>query len=186
MKNFLPICQADMMPLRLALQRKPELWDQHVYRTTFEGTPFRGMSDILLRYSAPEKWAGNRDPDALVDDLALVQYPAWAQLPEVHETVFNLMRRFNAISLGRVIIARLPVGGQIKPHADNYGAYALQDGLRLHVCVQGLPGCLFMCGDETVQMSTDTVWWFNHREVHAAENRSADDRIHLLVDLNTG
>lgn len=186
MKNFLPIGSADMMPLRLALARQPELWDRDVYRTTFEGTPFAGMSDILLRYSDPAKWQGNREPDALIGDLALVQYPAWAALPECHETIFNLMRRFNGLQLGRVIIARLPPGGQIKPHQDNYGAYAMQDGLRLHVCVQGLPGCLFHCGDETVQMPTDSVWWFQHREMHAAENRSADDRIHLLVDIVTG
>lgn len=185
MKNFLPICGADMMPLRLALARRPDLWDQHTYRTTFERTPFAGMSDILLRYSRPEKCA-TRDAQAMVDDLDLVQYPAWAALPECHETIFNLMRRFNGLSLGRVIIARLPPGGQIKPHADNYGAYAMQDGLRLHVCVQGLPGCLFNCGDETVQMPTDSVWWFQHREMHSALNNSADDRIHLLVDINTG
>lgn len=186
MKNFLPICAADMMPLRVALQRHPELWDRDVYRTTFEGTPFRGMSDILLRYSRPEKWHGNRDPDALVDDRDLVLYPAWAALPECHETIFNLMRRFNGISLGRVIIARLPPGGVIQPHADDYGDYALQAALRLHVCVQGLPGCLFNCGEETVQMQTDSVWWFNHKEMHSARNNSADDRIHLLVDIVTG
>lgn len=185
MKNFLPICSVDMLPLRLALQRRPELWDQHPYRTEFHGTPFRGMSDILLRYSRPEKLE-TRDAQAMVDDLDLVQYPAWAALPECHETVFNLMRRFNAIALGRVIIARLPPGGQILPHADDYGSYAMQDALRLHVCVQGLPGCMFTCGGEVVQMQTDSVWWFNHHAMHSAENRSADDRIHLLVDLQTG
>jgi hypothetical protein len=170
----------------VALQRHPELWDQHVYRTTFKGSPFKGMSDILLRYSKPERWEGNRDPDALVNDLDLVMYPAWRVLPECHDIVFNLMRRFNGISLGRVIIARLPPGGTILPHADDYGAYALQDGLRLHVCVQGLPGCLFNCGEDTVQMPTDTVWWFNHKAMHSASNQSADDRIHLLVDIQTG
>jgi hypothetical protein len=185
-KNFLPIGSADMLPLRMALQRRPELWDQHNYRTTFDGTPFGGMSDILLRYSRPERWQGNPDAQALVDDLDLVQYPAWAALPECHATIFDLMRRFQGISLGRVIIAKLPPGGRILAHADDYGAYALQDGLRLHVCVQGLPGCLFHCGDEAVQMASDTVWWFNHRELHSAENHSFDDRVHLLVDIRTG
>jgi hypothetical protein len=184
-KNFLFIGAADMLPLRLALQRHPELWDQNTYRTRFRGTPFAGMSDILLRYSDPERWEGTLDPEALVDDLDLVQYPAWKELPECLDTIFNLMRRFQGIALGRVIIARLPPGGTILPHADNYGAYALQDGLRLHVCVQGLPGCIFNCGDETVQMPTDSVWWFNHRETHSAQNNSADDRIHLLVDIVT-
>jgi len=186
MRNFLPIGMIDMLPLRLALQRRPELWDQNVYRTTFENTPFRGMSDILLRYSKPEKWSGNRDSEALVDDLDLVMYPAWAALPEAREVCFNLMAKCKGIALGRVIIARLPPGGVILPHADDYGAYALQDGLRLHVAVQALPGCIFNCGDETIQMQTDSVWWFNHKATHSAQNNSADDRVHLLVDIQTG
>lgn len=185
MRHFLPIGAADMLPLRLALQRQPELWDEHPYRTTFDGTPFGGMSDILLRYSRPEK-LGSRDADAMVDDLDLVLYPAWDRLSECHSTIFDLMRRFNGIALGRVIIARLPPGGRILAHADDYGAYATQDGLRLHVAVQALPGCIFHCGDETVQMQSDSVWWFDHKSMHSAENRSADDRIHLLVDIRTG
>jgi len=186
MKNFLAIGTADMLPLRMALQRQPQLWDQHRYRTEFNGTPFRGMSDILLRYSRPERWEGTKDSEALVDDLDLVMYPAWEKLPECREIIFNLMRRFQGIALGRVIIARLPPGGVILPHADNYGAYATQDGLRLHICVQGLPGCQFHCGGETIQMQTDSVWWFNHKAEHSAENNSADERIHLLLDIRTG
>jgi hypothetical protein len=173
-----------MGPLRLKLQTLPHLWNEHTYRTSFEGTPFGGMDDILLRYSRPEMHRGVSDPMALIDDTCLVQYPAWNQLPEAHEIVFNLMRKFRGIALGRVVIARLPMGSAIKPHADNYGAYAdRNDGLRFHVCVKGLPGCLFHCGEDTVQMRSDEVWWFNHKQTHSAENRSADERIHLLIDF---
>jgi len=183
-RNFLNLGTLDMLPLQMALVRRPQLWDQHTYRTTFEGTPFGGMSDILLRYSRPDLHQGNSDPLAVVDDLALCMYPAWHELPEAHAAVWSLMTRFNGIHLGRVIIARLPPGGRILPHADDYGKYALRDdGLRFHVCVQGQPGCLFHCGEETIQMQTGQVYWFNHKAVHSAENNSADDRIHLLVDL---
>jgi aspartyl/asparaginyl beta-hydroxylase (cupin superfamily) len=117
----------------------------------------------------------------------LAQYPAWAFLPEAHEVIFNLMRRYKAIALGRVIIARLPMGGTIKPHADNYGDYALQDGgMRFHAAVNAAPGCLFHCGGETIQTRTGEVWWFNHQAEHSAENNSADDRVHLLIDMATG
>jgi hypothetical protein len=174
----------DAEPLRMALQRRPNLWNEHTYRTSFEGTPFKGMDDILLRYSRPEKHEGISDANALVNDTMLVQYPPWGELPEAHEVVFNLMRRYKGIMLGRVIIARLPMGGTIKPHADNYGAYAARDdGLRFHAVVNAAPGCLFHCGDETIQTRSGEVWWFQHREVHSAENQSADDRIHLLIDM---
>ena len=185
MRNFLDVGKADMGPLRLALKQKAHLWDQHPYRTRFEGTPFEGMNDIVLRYSRPEKLQTN-DPMALVNDTDLVTYPAWHELPEAHPVIFDLMRRHKGIALGRVIIARLPVGHRIQPHADNYGDYAMRpEGLRFHACVYALPGCAFACGEDQIQMTTDQVYWFNHREVHAAFNSSADERIHLLIDLET-
>jgi len=187
MRNFNQVGSYDMTPLQLALQRQPQLWDEHRYRTTFEGTPFGGMSDILLRYSRPEMHEGVSDPMALVNDVNLCMYPAWHLLPQCHELVFNLMRAFHGIALGRVIIARLPAGGIIKPHADDYGKYASRDdGLRFHACIQAGPGCLFHCGDETIQMRTGEVYWFRHTQTHSAENNSADERIHLLVDIQIG
>lgn len=177
----------DAEPLRMALQRRPDAWNEYTYRTSFEGTPFKGMDDILLRYSAPEKHQGVSDANALVNDTMLVNYPAWNVFPEAHEVIFNLMRRYKGIMLGRVIIARLPMGGVIRPHADNYGAYAARnDGLRFHAVVQAAPGCTFRCGDEEIQTRTGEVWWFDHRQTHSAENASADDRVHLLIDMQVG
>ena len=187
MKNFMSVGTWDPEPLRMALQMRPQLWGKHPYRTSFEDTPFAGMDDILLRYGRPGKHEGNRDPMACVDDLDLMQYDAWSTLPEVHDLIFNLMRRYRGVFLGRVIIARLPPGGVIKPHADNYGRYADRDtAMRFHAVVQAMPGCLFHCGEETIQTRTGEIWWFQHRATHAAENNSADDRIHLLIDIETG
>ena len=187
MKNFMNVGTFDPEPLRMALATRPHLWNQYPYRTSFERTPFRGMDDILLRYSAPEMHLGETDAQALVDDTMMVQYDAWGELPEAHEVIFNLMRRYKAVMLGRVIIARLPMGGTILPHADNYGKYALaRNALRFHACVQAAPGCLFHCGDETIQARGGEVWWFNHKETHSAENNSADERIHLLIDMQQG
>ena len=187
MRYFNQVGTFDMTPLQLALQVNPQLWDGHPYRTSFEGTPFSGMNDILLRYSRPEVHEQTSDPDACIDSLDLVNYPAWALLPQCHDLVFNLMRAFHGVSLGRVIIARLPPGGVIRPHADDYGKYALSEGgKRFHACVSAAPGVLFHCGDETIQMRTGEVYWFRHTAVHSAENHSADERIHLLVDLISG
>lgn len=187
MRNFIPVGNFDVLPLQMALARNADLWDEWTYRTSFNGTPFAGMSDILLRYSDVELHVGSQSPDAVTNDVTTLQfYRAWHALPEVRPIVFELMRRFHGISLGRVMIARLPPGGIIKRHADDYGLYALRDdGMRFHVCVQALPGCAFHCGDETIQMTTGMCWWFNHKEPHSAENNSADERIHLLVDIQT-
>jgi len=34
-------------------------------------------------------------------------------------------------------------------------------------------------------MATGQVWWFQHRALHSVENGSADDRIHLMIDIRT-
>ena len=172
------------MPLVMALHTQPHLWNRDNFRTTYTGTPHRDVDDILLRFSSPDK---TTDPDHLVgvlEDTGPVFYPAWQALPQARPIVFDLMRRIEAVSLGRVIITRLRPGARIAPHADTDGAYvARDDGLRFHVVLQGLPGSLYHCGGETVQMLSSQVWWFAHKEVHSVENNSADDRLHLLVDF---
>lgn len=185
MKFFTRIASGvDVMPLVMAIQTRQHLFNQHNFRTTYTGTPHGDIDDVILRFSAPEKTV---DPDHLADvleDIEPVFYPAWGELPQVRPIVFDLMRRMEAFSLGRVIITRLRTGGRIAPHADTDGDYvARDDGMRFHVVLQGLPGSLYHCGDETVQMLSGEVWWFQHREVHSVENNSADARLHLLVDL---
>lgn len=180
MNHFFQVGEWDATPLALAIRRKPDLWNRHVFRTTYENTPHAGVSDILLRYSKPEIV----DPKKVQYDLDPICYPAWHELPEAHAVIFNLMRRFSGVLLGRVVISRIPPGGVILPHADKLGDY-VKDGMRLHAVVQGLPGSKFHCGGESVQMLTNSVWWFDHMETHCVENHSADDRIHLFVDIKT-
>ena len=184
MRHFQRIGDIDPMPLMLALQQQPGLWNAHRYRTTYRNTPHGEVDDILLRFAAPERTTDPADLMPVQEDVAPVAYPAWTALPAARPLVFDLMRRVEAVTLGRVIISRLKPGGRILPHADTDGAYVERDdGMRFHIALQGLPGSLYHCGGETVCMQTGSVWWFQHREVHAIENNSADDRIHLLVDV---
>jgi hypothetical protein len=185
MRHFQTIANnIDVLPLTMALHTRPQLWNAHNFRTTYTGTPHYDVSDILLRFPAPEKTRDPDNVDAVLEDLEPVFYPAWQELPQVRPIVFDLMRRVEAFSLGRVIITRLRPGGRIAPHADTDGNYvARDDGMRFHVVLQGLPGSLYHCGDETVTMLTGSVWWFNHKETHFVENNSSDARLHLLVDF---
>jgi hypothetical protein len=181
MRNFLQVGQCDVLPLLMALQMRPGLWDQHRFRTTRPGTAMSECSDVLLRYTAPEHLEDNDN------NTEPVAYPAWSELPQARPIVFDLMRRMEAVSLGRIIISRLPPGGRIAAHADVGNAYVEQpDVMRLHVALQGLPGSLYHCGGETVQMLSGQVFWFQHREMHSVENGSADARIHLMIDMVRG
>lgn len=184
MRHFQLIGSADVLPVMMTLQQRPGLWNEHRFRTTYKGTPHQDADDILLRFSSPDKTADPEHINGVTEDTAPVFYPAWHALPQVRPIVFDLMRRMEAVALGRVIISRLRPGASITAHADADGAYTAQaNGLRLHVALQGEPGSLYHCGGETVCMRTGQVWWFDHKAVHAVENNSIDDRIHLMIDM---
>lgn len=163
-----------------ALARQPNLWNQHRFRTTFKNTPHVDVDDILLKFTAPE----NCTIDRVINDTTPVWYDTIKKLPEFRDPILNLMRYVRAYQLDRVIITRIRPGGQILPHADKDGDYVqAEDIARYHLVLQGLPGSLYNCGNETVCMQTGSVWWFHAHEVHSIINNSVDDRIHLLIDV---
>jgi len=181
MRYFQPIATGvDTLALLLALYRRPELWNAERFRTSYPGTPHGQVDDILLRYSDPGtcEQAGR-----VMGDERPVWHPAAALLPW-QAPVLDLMHRVRAYRLDRCLVTRLRPGGRIARHADDVGPYVNdRDRQRFHLVLQGLPGSLYHCGDETVQMLTGEVWTFDARAEHAVENNSADDRIHLIADL---
>lgn len=186
MRNFQQIgAGIDIVPLTMALERKPWLWNRDTLRTRFENTPHREVDDIWLRFEDIGGLDFN-DPDleTKAEAAPRIWQQAWLELPEARALIQPLMLRVGAYELARVIITRLPPGGIIAGHADTRGAYAnLPDIARYHVVLQGLPGSNFHCGQEQVQMLTGQTWWFNAHEVHGCVNNSSDDRIHMLVDV---
>ncbi len=164
-----------------ALQRQPELWNQKRFRTTFDRTPHAAVDDIWLRFSDDSK---TTDTSSVMADGDCVWHGAMTALPQVRGLLLDLMRKMEAYAVDRVIITRLRPGERILPHADNEGAYVHDpDRQRYHVVLQGLPGSIYRTGDETVTMLTGQVWWFDAIAEHEVTNNSADDRIHMLVDL---
>lgn len=185
MRYFQRIAEGvDVMPLLHAVQRNPDLWNQKTFRTTFPNTPHGEVDDIWLRFSADQNC---KKVGTVIGDGAPVWHPAADVLMgHVKPILLDLMRRVEAYELGRVLITRLAPGKRILPHADKDGAYVQdKDRARYHIVLQGLPGSLYTTGTETVCMRTGEVWWFNALENHEVVNNSADDRIHLLVDVRT-
>ncbi len=162
---------ANVLPIMAALSRQPDLWNADNCRREFEGTPHAATSDILLRF-------GSKDGN----DLEAVDAPVMAKLPGVKNHALTVMGLVGGSRLGRVIITRLEPGKKILPHKDTEGAYS-KYYTRYHLVLQGLPGSLFNCGDETVQMQTGELWWFNAAAEHSVINNSRDDRIHCLIDV---
>jgi hypothetical protein len=191
MRNFQRVGEnVNVGPLTHQLIRHKELWNQNKFRTTFPDTPHGEVEDIWLRFSAKENCTTTTK---VIGDGTPVWYPARDVLTAARPLILNLMAGMGAYELGRVLISRVPPGGKILAHRDNAGDYVHEpDIARYHVVLQGLPGSLYHCGEpdgaenpdvETVNMMTGEVWWFDAHKLHWIENNSADDRIHMLVDV---
>lgn len=167
-----------MMPILHTIIRKPELWDQDKCRTTFKDTPHGEANDILLRFSQTDK----DHLDKVGDELEAVDRDVMKEIPGAKMLATNILQLVNGTRLGRVVITRLEPGKKILAHADVMGDYSKYYS-RYHVVLQGLPGSLFNCGDETVNMLTGQVWWFDASSEHSVSNNSKDDRVHMMVDV---
>jgi len=179
MKNFLKVADGiDTMPLKIMLQCHSELWDENTLRTTHPDTPHAQVSDIWLRFNDLTLCQTASD---VLDQHESINYPAFKVLAAARPLVFQLMARVEGERLGRVLITKLAPGGRITPHVDS-GDHA-EYYERFHVVLQASPGCIFRAGDEQVQMKTGECWWFQNKEMHEVINNSAEDRIHLIVDI---
>lgn len=189
MKNFQILGQGvDVAPLLNAVLRN-DLWNKNLLRTTHPESPHKQVDDIWLRFNEIPTVTGNPILDSrtalhsVTDDKESINYPAWWALPEAQNIALNLMRQMRGERLGRVLITRLAPGKTIAPHVDGGAPAEYYD--RFHVSLQGLPGQLFRCGDETVQMRTGEVWWFQNSIEHEIVNNSSDDRVTLILDIRT-
>jgi hypothetical protein len=191
MRNFHPIAMnADIRGLALALQ-KTNLWNQNTLRKNHPSGTFREVDDIWLRMADLNKsMQASQDPTLFVDHRESINYPGWYELPQARELILGLMTVVGGIRLGRCLISRMKPGKRMLPHSDigqDLTVYYDNEQYyqRHHIVIQGLPGSLFRCGEETVCMQTGEVWWFNNAIEHEIINNSADDRIHLVVDIRS-
>lgn len=166
-----------VLPLMAAIARQPELWNHDDCRREFAETPHAATDDILLRFTTPE---GRLQSHA--NSLEAIDTTSMQKLPDVKSELLNVMRLVNGSRLGRAIVTRLGPGKKILPHKDVIGEYS-KYYTRYHLVLQSMPGSLFTCGDETVQMLTGELWWFDAAAEHSVINNSKDDRIHMLIDV---
>lgn len=176
----------DVMPLLLAIKRRPELWREDTYLRDYPQGPFGDTETIMLRFpvkSVHETEEALRQHLAEFDQHESVDYPPYKMLHEARPIVMNLMSYVGGERLGRVMVNKIRPGGRIHPHADTEAHADYYS--RFHVVLQSQPGVVFRAGDEQVFMATGEIWWFNNKEVHEVINNSADDRIHMVVDIRT-
>lgn len=174
------------MPLMIAIQRRPELWKEDTYLRDYPQGPFGDVETIMLRF--PVKSVHATEVDKLdytsrYDQHENIDYPPYKLLTEARPIVMEVMRYVGGERLGRVMINKIAPGGRIAPHTDTpeHTDYYT----RFHVVLNSQPGVDFRAGDEHVYMATGEVWWFANNQEHEVINNSADDRIHMIIDVRT-
>lgn len=86
-----------------------------------------------------------------------------------------------ACPLGAVRLLRLAPGAIIREHCDD--RMSPNEGeARLHIPVQTDPAVEFYLCGERVVMQSGECWFLNLSLPHRVENRSAVDRVHLVID----
>lgn len=187
MNNFQRITGGiDIMPLLLAIKRRPDLWKEDTYLRDYPQGPFNQIESIMLRFpvkSVHETEEELQNHQSTYDQHESVDYPAYKLLPEARLLVMNLMAYVGGERLGRVMINKIAPGGAIFPHVDTKSHTDYYS--RFHLVLQSQPGVTFRAGDESVYMATGEAWWFDNSQEHEVINNSADDRIHMIVDIRT-
>ena len=80
----------------------------------------------------------------------------------------------------RLILVNLKAGGVIRPHRDI--GYSLLHCHRMHLPLITNELVDFTVGGETKHLPSGSLWEINNATVHGVENRSDQDRLHLILD----
>jgi hypothetical protein len=193
MRHFQQIAGGvDVLPLLHAIALQPHLWNADRTRTWHPQSAHRVVDDILLRYNEFNPERGDDFVERVCSEIACVNMPAFAALPQAQPIVFALMARVCGEHLGRVFISRMAPGICIPPHTDRIApAEEAFPGkvppavyfARYQIPLKAQPGVVFRAGDESVFMEPGTVWWFDNCVEHEVQNHSQDDRISLVLDI---
>jgi len=151
-------------------------WSQSP-RVTFPGSPHRDTQDIILR-GPIEPYTS--DMPTLHRQLECEDY-AMSIFPDTQELVSDMFAKNKGTKLGRVILAKLPPGGVVHPHADE--GPVPEKYTRFHAIIQAGPGSWFLVGDQAENMTTGQIWIANVLDKHCVVNLDDEARVHLIVDI---
>lgn len=165
----------DVGPMQKALAEHPELWDQKTDRTSPEGSPHHGLSDIWARFADPSTMREDGSHDSI--------WYAPADVLPVRELVFPLMTAVQGERLGGVLITRIRPGQICKPHTDPgwharyYDKFAVQ--------IEAAPEQAFHFEGQSLVTKPGDVFWFDNSHTHWVTNDSQKDRITMIVCIRT-
>lgn len=142
-------------------------WIDHynttAYATGWQCIPLRSVGGRLDHIMA-------LDSDAYADTVILARCPHFQRVLAAFECELLSVR-----------LMALEPGAGIRPHRDPGTGY--EDGVaRLHIPVCTDPAVLFHIDGESVHFAQGGTWYLNANCLHAVDNRSAINRVHLAID----
>lgn len=156
------------------LKQYPEDWGSQKQIST---------ADSMLNYGFPEVEAdvlqlvigGVENMDQYVGDTEInIETPAYHK----HTEVIRFLKR-NFKKFCRCGFLSLPVGGKVGAHIDVGNYYQTKD--RFHLSIAGR--YKYFCGDEEYIVEPGTLFWFNNKFKHGAENISDEVRVTFVFDV---
>ena len=181
MQHFTLLGNVDVLPLRLQIERHPELWNQHTGRTEQAEGAHTQISDIWLRWRPKEELLA---PENYNEKFAeLTWYPGIAALPAARDILMQIMGRVQGTALGGALITRIPCGAQVKPHSDAASWHANYYGLKVYTVIAANPNAVNWCEGESFVPKVGDVFSFDNKKAHAVYNEGADDRMTMMAAI---
>jgi hypothetical protein len=121
--------------------------------------------------------------DSFVDWRFSHDRPLWAQWRARLEPVMQQACAAYGYARGiypRVMLARMPAGGLIKPHVDSAPAASWPH--KIHVPIQTNPQVQFYVEPETYHLAVGQAYEVNNLAPHAVTNAGDTPRIHLIFE----
>lgn len=146
----------------------PDEWTPHFNKQYYEGD----WSGVALRAPAGAHVSLYPDPtvETYVDTDAL----------ERCQSVREILKEFEC-ETDSVRFLRLGPGASIREHRDY--RLSVEDGLaRIHVPIKTSDAVEFYLDGKRVEMKEGEAWYLNFNLPHRVENKSSDERIHLVID----
>lgn len=177
--NFIRIAEGlDVGPINKLLAAKPELWDEITARQKSSNSAHKDTECIFVR--GPLKMSHYY----VMFDLGAYDYPVMDYLERALVPLLKpVLDWLEVEEMGRVLIVKLKPGGHVNAH-DDQGAYA-DHYARFHLVLQSNKDSSQTCGEQNQVFNVGDVWWFDHKQVHTADNAGDTDRVHIIFDAVT-
>lgn len=162
----------DVSKLKADLQQVEAMdWIRHYRESHYEGD----WGIVALRAVHGHPACIYSVPNAAEQDVYAAT-PILERCPYFQEVIDWFRCRLSTVRL-----MKLAAGASILEHTDDMGENE-QAEIRIHIPIQTNTDIDFFLNHEKVPMQEGEMWFGDFRLPHRVENRSTQDRVHLVVD----